>query len=114
QQEVQTNDDAPVSFPTGVDSNYLPALMNVENMVAMDEQFQSCNTMGMNEERDDEMALEYCLQRKELNEYWVESSQHCPSFLLWDLADEEPLVGEEIAPSSSNLGTLLSSYPSSL
>uniref|UniRef100_A0A5B7CCQ1 Putative transcription factor MYB86 n=1 Tax=Davidia involucrata TaxID=16924 RepID=A0A5B7CCQ1_DAVIN len=96
QQVVQTLLPPPaISFTTGMDSNYFPPL--IENMVSME--VQSCS---INEER--EMAL---------NE-WVESQQ-CPSFLFWDQDEGGPLAGEEIAPtSSSNLGVVLSSYPSSL
>ncbi|KAH7862434.1 hypothetical protein Vadar_004766 [Vaccinium darrowii] len=56
--------------------------------------------------------LENSMESIGLNE-WVECQQ-CPSFLFWDQA-EGSLGGEEIAPSSSNMETmLLSSYPSSL
>ncbi|GFZ01340.1 myb domain protein 103 [Actinidia rufa] len=86
--------------------------------------------------RKEKMAME-CLQRQELNE-WVES-QTCPSFLLWDQVEEPlgapmkntakcdawceyldsrvneaALGGEEVEPTSSNMGTTLSSLPSSL
>ena len=82
------------------------------------------------------MAIE-CLQRQELNE-WVES-QTCPSFLFWDHVEgplgpqmknaakydawseylesrinEAALRGEEVEPTSPNMGTTLSSLPSSL
>ncbi|KAA8522447.1 hypothetical protein F0562_013192 [Nyssa sinensis] len=89
------------SFTTGMETNYLPPLIeNMENMVSLE--VQSCS---INDEGD--MAFE-CLQRQELNE-WVESQQ-CSSFLFWDQG-EGPLTGEEIAPTSSNLGGMLSSYP---
>ncbi|XP_061356360.1 uncharacterized protein LOC133300786 [Gastrolobium bilobum] len=84
-------------------TNYLPPLLeNVENMVPIE--VQSCN---MDEER--EIALE-CLQRQELNE-WVETQQHCPSFLFWDSVEGQ-LGGEELPPNSSNMGTnTLSPFP---
>ncbi|GMQ05530.1 hypothetical protein CsSME_00050521 [Camellia sinensis var. sinensis] len=108
QQEVPSLPPPVLSFTTSMDlNNYLPPLIeNIENMVSMEVQQPN----SINEERD--MALD-CLQRQELNE-WVDS-QHCPSFLFWDHPDQGPLRGEEeIAPSSSNMGTMLSSYPSSL
>ncbi|KAA8520864.1 hypothetical protein F0562_011537 [Nyssa sinensis] len=91
----------PASFTTGMDSNYLPVPL-IGNTVPMEA--QSC----INEEG--EMAME-CLQKQALTD-WVESQQ-CPGFLFWD-QDEGPLGGEEIGPTSSNLGAMLSSYPSSL
>ncbi|XAR70258.1 hypothetical protein NMG60_11027047 [Bertholletia excelsa] len=91
---------------TNMDSNYLPPLIeNIETMVPLEVQ-HPCSTI--NEEK--EIGLE-CLNRQELNIEWVESQQ-CPSFLFWDQA-EGALSGEEIATTSSNMGTMLS-YPSSL
>ncbi|KAG5249367.1 transcription factor MYB [Salix suchowensis] len=94
------------TFSIGMDSNYLPPLIdNMENMVPIE--MQSCS---MNDEG--EMSLE-CLQRQELNIEWVESQQ-CSNFLFWDNVDG-PLGGEEIAPNSSSMGAAtLSSFPSSL
>ncbi|XP_058199721.1 transcription factor MYB15-like [Rhododendron vialii] len=92
-------------FPP-LDTNYLPPLM--ESMVPMQVQASS-----MNEQRE-KMELE-CLKRQELNEWIVEvESQQCPKFPFWDHFDHQgPLVGEEVlAPTSSNLETILSSYPS--
>ncbi|XP_065858344.1 transcription factor MYB3 [Euphorbia lathyris] len=88
------------TFSIGMDTNYLPPLIeNMENMVGMD-QMQSCSI------DEGEMGI---LQRQEINE-WVESQQ-CSNFLFWD-----NLGGDEnIAPTSSSLGaTTLSSFPSSL
>ena len=94
----------PASYSVGMDTNYLPPLVeNIENMVPM--QVQSCSI-----DEEGEIALE-CLQRQELND-WVESQQ-CPSFLFWDQV-EGHLGGEEIAPPSSNMGAVLSSYSTSL
>ncbi|XVE57949.1 hypothetical protein DITRI_Ditri04bG0130500 [Diplodiscus trichospermus] len=95
------------SFTTGMDTNnYLPPLVeNMENMVPIE--VQSCS---MDEEGEITLA---CLQRQqqELNE-WVESQQ-CSNFLFWD--NIEGQLGEEaIAPTSSSMGTTLSSFPSSL
>ncbi|GMP96363.1 hypothetical protein CsSME_00045041 [Camellia sinensis var. sinensis] len=95
------------SFTTTMDSNYLSSLVeNIEGMVTMEVQSCSVNNEGR------EMGLE-CLQRQEELNEWVIESQQCPSFLFWDHA-EGSLGGDEIAPTSSNLGTILSSYPSSL
>ncbi|KAL7165426.1 hypothetical protein ACSBR2_041164 [Camellia fascicularis] len=95
------------SFTTNMDSNYLSSLVeNIEGMVTMEVQSCSVNNEGR------ETGLE-CLQRQEELNEWVVESQQCPSFLFWDHA-EGSLGGDEIAPTSSNLGTILSSYPSSL
>ncbi|KAI7995015.1 Transcription factor MYB86 [Camellia lanceoleosa] len=95
------------SFTTTMDSHYLSSLVeNIEGMVTMEVQSCSVNNEGR------EMGLE-CLQRQEELNEWVVESQQCPSFLFWDHA-EGSLGGDEIAPTSSNLGTILSSYPSSL
>ncbi|XP_011022623.1 PREDICTED: transcription factor MYB46-like isoform X1 [Populus euphratica] len=94
------------TFSIGMDTNYLPPLIdNMENMVPIE--MQSCS---MNDEG--EISLE-CLQRQELNIEWVESQQ-CSNFLFWDNV-EGPLGGEEIVPTSSSMGAAtLSSFPSSL
>ena len=96
-----------ISFTVGMDTNNcLPPLVeNIENMVPIE--VQSCS---MDEEG--EMTLE-CLQRQqqELNE-WVESQQ-CSNFLFWENIEGQ-LGGEAIPPTSSNMGTTLSSFPSSL
>lgn len=96
------------SFTVGMDTNnYLPPLVeNMENMVVPVE-VQSCSI-----EEEGEMTLE-CLQRQqqELNE-WVESQQ-CSNFLFWDTLEGQ-LGGEALPPTSSNMGTTLSSFPTSL
>lgn len=73
-------------------SNYLPPLIdNIESLVAMDD--------------EGEMALQ-CLQRQELNEWVVESTQPQNSnFLFWENV-EGSLGGEEIIapPSNSAIG----------
>ena len=98
----------PASYSVGMDTNYLPPLVeNIENMVSME--VQSCRI-----EEEGEITLE-CLQRQqELNDWVV--SQQCPSFLFWDQV-EGHLGGEEIniePPNSSNMGAVLSSYSTSL
>ncbi|XVF52967.1 hypothetical protein PTKIN_Ptkin05aG0060400 [Pterospermum kingtungense] len=98
----------PPSTSFGIDANNcLPPLVeNMENMVPIE--VQSCS---MDEEAG-EMTLE-CLQRQqqELNE-WVESQQ-CSNFLFWDNIEGQ-LGGEPLPPTSSNMGTTLSSFPSSV
>ncbi|XVF51424.1 hypothetical protein PTKIN_Ptkin04bG0184300 [Pterospermum kingtungense] len=100
---------SPNSFATMDITNYnLPPLVeNLENMVPIE--VRSCSM------DEGEITLE-CLQRQqqELNE-WVESQQ-CSNFLFsWDNIEGVQLgAGESIAPSSSNMGTTLSSFPSSL
>ncbi|KAJ1411783.1 SANT/Myb domain [Sesbania bispinosa] len=96
----------------GLDTtNYLPPLIdnnNVENMVPIEA--HSCSI-----EEEGDIAL---LQRQDdhqLNE-WVETDQQqCPNFLFWDSVERQ-LGGEELAPNSSNMGTIntLSPFPSSL
>ncbi|XP_038876121.1 transcription factor MYB26 [Benincasa hispida] len=90
-------------------NNYLPPLIeNIESLVTMED--------------EGEMALQ-CLERQELNEWVVESTQPQNSnFLFWENV-EGSLGGEEIiAPPSSNAtigggganNTLSSSFPTSL
>ncbi|OMP06060.1 hypothetical protein COLO4_08370 [Corchorus olitorius] len=99
------------SFTAGMDTNYLPPLVeNMETMVPNMVEVQSCS---MDEEG--EMTLESLQrQQQELNE-WVESQQ-CSNFLFWDNIEGVQLNGGEanIAPTSSSMGTSLSSFPSSL
>ncbi|KAJ4841564.1 hypothetical protein Tsubulata_049305 [Turnera subulata] len=93
------------SFSIGMDTNYLPPLIeNMENIVPIEMQPCSMN------DQEGEITLE-CLQRQELNE-WVESQQ-CSNFLFWDNVEGQ-LGGEEIAPTSASMGAALSSFPSSL
>ncbi|XP_039011051.1 transcription factor MYB46-like isoform X2 [Hibiscus syriacus] len=92
------------SFTVGMDSNsYLPPLVeNMENL-GVPIEVQSCSI-----EEEGEITLE-CLQKQQLvlNE-WVESQQ-CSNFMFW-----EQLGGEALPPTSSNIGTTLSSFPTSL
>ena len=102
--QVQAALPPQATFSIGMDTNYLPPL--IDNMMPIE--MQSCS---MNEEG--EISLE-CLQRQELNIEWVESQQ-CSNFLFWDNVEESVLSGEEIAPNSSSMGAAtLSSFPSSL
>ncbi|KAK8533060.1 hypothetical protein V6N12_076341 [Hibiscus sabdariffa] len=96
-------------------NNYLPPLIdNMENMVPIE--VQSCASL---DEEGGEITLESLRrQQQELNE-WVESQQ-CSNFVLWDNIIEGQIgvggVEAAILPpsSSSNMGTTLSSFPSSL
>ncbi|KAJ4712013.1 Myb transcription factor [Melia azedarach] len=106
QHQVQAVLPPSTSFTTGMETHYLPPLIeNMESMVPMDH-VQSCS---MDEEG--EIALD-CLQRQELNE-WVES-QHSSFLFSWENVEGQLGGGEEIAPASSNTGATLSSFPSSL
>ncbi|GJV66488.1 Myb protein [Tanacetum coccineum] len=89
-------------------SGYLPPLM--ENMESMVEE-QNCHLNNVD-------GRECLIQKQhEVNEWAVDqTSQQCPSYLFWDDENQEvQLGGEEIVvPSSSNMGHILSSYPTSL
>ncbi|WCJ26354.1 myb domain protein 103 [Euphorbia peplus] len=90
--QVQSITGHHTTFSIGMDSNYLPPLIeNMEHMVPMD-QMQSCSIDG---------------------EAYFESQQ-CSNFLFWENVVDGQLGGEEIAPTSSSLGATLSSFPSSL
>ncbi|XP_077243045.1 MYB-like transcription factor 4 [Tasmannia lanceolata] len=94
----------PLAFTGGMDSNYLPPLLdNLENMVPME--VQSCSM-----EEDGEMGSE-CIEKQELSD-WVES-QRCPGFLIWEHGEGQ-LGGEGIPSASTNLEAMIASYPSSL
>ncbi|TYH81192.1 hypothetical protein E1A91_D03G166400v1 [Gossypium mustelinum] len=107
------------SFTMDTNNNYLPPLIdNMETMVPIE--VQSCTSLD--EEGGGEITLESLRrQQQELNE-WVESQQ-CSSFLLWDNIIEGQIGGSvegttiplpPSSSSSSNMGTTLSSFPSSL
>lgn len=92
----------------GMYSGYLPPLM--ENLESIVEE-QNCD-LNTGEGRE-------CLIQKqhEFNDWVVDqTSQHCPNYLFWDDEHQEvQLGGEEMSvPSSSNMGPILSSYPTSL
>ncbi|KAG5228320.1 hypothetical protein OIU77_022965 [Salix suchowensis] len=102
--QVQAGLPPQATFSIGMDTNYLPPL--IDNMMPVE--MQSCS---MNEEGD--ISLD-CLQRQELNIEWVESQQ-CSNFLFWDNVEESVLGGAEIAPNSSSMGAAtFSSFPSTL
>ncbi|KAL5727250.1 hypothetical protein ACHQM5_000467 [Ranunculus cassubicifolius] len=81
-----------------MDSNYLPPLLNTENILPID--------------GEETMTME-CLQRQELSE-WVDSQQ-CQGLFIWDQVEAQ-LGGEGVLlpATSSNMGAMLSPYPSSL
>ncbi|KAK1436263.1 hypothetical protein QVD17_02042 [Tagetes erecta] len=98
------------STNNGIYSGYLPPLMeNLEGIV----EGQSCHLN--NEEGRDE-----CLIQKQhvFNEWAVDqtASQQCPNYLFWDDEQQQvQVVGEEmVGASSSNMGPMLSSYPTAL
>ncbi|CAA2992400.1 transcription factor MYB14-like [Olea europaea var. sylvestris] len=94
----------PASYMSALNTNCLPPLMeNIESMVPMEVQSCSINLEG-------QMTLD-CLQGNELNEW--DDTQECSNFYFWDQA-EGHLDGQDIYPTSSNMGTILPSYPSSL
>ncbi|GFQ05831.1 transcription factor myb86 [Phtheirospermum japonicum] len=87
---------------------------NIENLMVPNidhHQVQSC--VG----GPGQVAALDCLQRNEIINEWVDNAQNCPSYFFWDqLAAEGQLGGEDIIiPSgSSNVGNMLSSFPTSL
>ncbi|KAF7828232.1 Transcription factor MYB86 [Senna tora] len=96
-------------------SNYLPPLIEnvAEQMVGNIHEVQSCSM-----EEEGEMGLE-------LNEWVVDTQQHCANFIFWDNVEEGVghLGGGEIPPCGANVNnnspnmptnTALSSFPSSL
>ncbi|KAK6947832.1 SANT/Myb domain [Dillenia turbinata] len=124
QQEVHvqaqglSNSNSATSF-TMDSSNYsLPPLMeSMESLVPLEVQSCSVDEEGNHHSHlhhHHEMAMQ-CLERQELNEWGSvdqeTSHEHCPSFLFWDHL-EGTLGGDAIGPASSNMGALLSSYPS--
>ncbi|PIN08543.1 Transcription factor, Myb superfamily [Handroanthus impetiginosus] len=55
-----------------------------------------------------------CAQRNEnMNVEWVDT-QNCAGYFFWEQAELGQLGGEEMTASSSNMGTLLSPFPTSL
>ncbi|KAF9615475.1 hypothetical protein IFM89_023733 [Coptis chinensis] len=95
----------PPTYATCMDSNYLPPLLNMENMVPME--LHSCSLGG-----EDEMTTTMeCLQRQEFND-WVESHQ-CTGLSIWDQVEAQLGGGVALPAASSNMGAMLSSYPSS-
>lgn len=85
----------------GMDSNYLPPLIDkMEMVVPMDVQSLTVD------EKEEIAALE-SLQRQEFNE-WIDSQQQ-QNFLFWDNIEGPLCAG--VAPASSNMAAILSSYP---
>lgn len=105
QQELQIQTS---SYAIGMDSNYLPPL--IESMVPPMEIPRNNN--------NNNIMLEGQENNNELNEWssQVDTQQCCPSYLFWD--QENGSIGgdhEIIDPSTSNnMGQILSSFPSSL
>lgn len=91
----------------GLYTSYLPPLMeNFENMV----EGQNCH-LNNGDGRE-------CIQKQHEFNDWVvdQTSQQCPNYLFWgDEHQEVQLGGEEmVVPSASNMGPILSFYPTSL
>ncbi|PIA49226.1 hypothetical protein AQUCO_01300221v1 [Aquilegia coerulea] len=106
QHQVQPALLPPTFTTTCMDSNnYLPPLLNMENMMPLE--VQSCSIGA-----EVELTME-SLERQEFNE-WVESQQ-CPAtgLFIWDQVEVQ-LGGEGVVlpASSSNMGHILSAYPS--
>ncbi|KAG8375012.1 hypothetical protein BUALT_Bualt10G0055300 [Buddleja alternifolia] len=100
-----------VQFTSPMNSICLtPLIENLENIMVPLDQVQTC---GMSIGGGHVSALD-CLHRNEINE-WVDHTQQFPGYFYWEQAEGQ-LVGEEInnISTSSNMGTLLSSFPSSL
>ncbi|KAK6129981.1 hypothetical protein DH2020_036263 [Rehmannia glutinosa] len=88
---------------------FTPLMDNIDNIMVPIEVQNNCGTnLG-----GGHVAAFDCLQRNEINYEWVDHAQNCPSYFFWDHQAEN---GEEIIiPStSSNMGTMLSSFPTSL
>lgn len=102
--QVQTS-----SYAIGMDSNYLPPL--IESMVPPME-------VAHNNNNNNNIMVEGEGNNNELNEWssQVDTQQCCPSYLFWD--QENGSIGgdhEIIDPSTSNnMGQILSSFRSSL
>ncbi|KAL6544114.1 hypothetical protein OROGR_010611 [Orobanche gracilis] len=101
-----------VQFTTPINSSFLTPLMDdIENIMvpSIDHQVENCVEGG-------QMAALDCMQRNEMINEWVDV-QNCPSYFFWDQLEEgQQLGGEEIIfPSSfSNVGNMLSSFPTSI
>ncbi|KAI3453753.1 hypothetical protein Pfo_010416 [Paulownia fortunei] len=96
-----------VQYTSPINASCLtPLIDNIDNIMVPIEG-QNC---GINMGGGHIAALD-CLQRNEINE-WIDAQQ-CPSYFFWDQAEGQ-LGGEEIIPTSSNMGTMMSSFPSSL
>ncbi|XP_009607191.1 transcription repressor MYB6-like [Nicotiana tomentosiformis] len=84
-------------------SNYLPPLIE-----SMDPQMgipSACRTNNM-------LDVSGLMGRNQLNEWGVETQQFYPSYIIWD-QETSPLIGDDLlAPTTSNIEELLSSFPS--
>ncbi|KAI3687576.1 hypothetical protein L1987_81276 [Smallanthus sonchifolius] len=91
----------------GMYSGYLPPLM--ENL--------ECMIEGQNCHLNNVEGRECLIQTQHVFNEWAidQTSQQYPNYLFWDDEQQVQLVGEEmVATSSSNMGPILSSYPTQL
>ncbi|KAL8216721.1 hypothetical protein R6Q57_023558 [Mikania cordata] len=91
----------------GMNSGYLPPLMeNLESIIE-----------GQNCHWNNGEGRECLIQKQHVFNEWVvdQTSQQCPNYLFWDDEQQEVQLGEEmVTPSSSTMGSILSSYPTTL
>ncbi|KAH6761038.1 hypothetical protein C2S51_017987 [Perilla frutescens var. frutescens] len=93
-----------VQFTGPINSSFLtPLLENMENILM---------PVDMQNNGGGQISGGDCLQRNEMDE-WIDAQNLCSSYVLWDQA-EGNAGEEEIIAASSNMGSLLSSFPSSL
>lgn len=93
-----------LNFSCSMDSTYLPPLVDgMGNMVPMEA--QPC-CVG-----DDGATSRECFEKQELNE-WADS-QHYSSLLIWDQM-QGSLGGEGLLTATTNIDSLVTSFPSSL
>ncbi|XP_016444911.1 uncharacterized protein LOC107770154 [Nicotiana tabacum] len=123
--QQQQQHQVQISYTTGMDSNYLPPL--IETMVSPMEIPSSKYNNNMIVEGQDNNQLNEewsstCSritrtnrEMVESNEEWsqIDTQQCCPSYLFWD-QEIRSLGGDEIIDpnTSNNLGQILSSFPS--
>ncbi|KZV14511.1 hypothetical protein F511_42864 [Dorcoceras hygrometricum] len=96
----------PIAMFTNTSSSGL--LTPLMDNVMLPIEVQSC---GINMGGGGQMALDI-LQRNEMNDWGLIDTQQCPSYVFWEQAGQ--LGVEEIVPCSSNMETMLSTYPSCL
>ncbi|XP_009604281.1 transcription repressor MYB6 [Nicotiana tomentosiformis] len=114
------------SYTTGMDSNYLPPLIETTVSPVEIPNSKYNNNMIVEGQDNNQMNEEWSSSPRitrtnremvQLTEEWshVDTQQCCPSYLFWD-QEIRSLDGDEILdPSTSNnLGQILSAFPSSL
>ncbi|PIN17956.1 Transcription factor, Myb superfamily [Handroanthus impetiginosus] len=108
QHQGQAQPPEMVSYSShSMNSNPLTPLMdNLDNIMVP---IEGINVGGGH----DQISAVDCLQRNDQINEWVDTQNCSSSYFFWD-QEEGQLGGDEIIPSSSNMGTLMSSFPSSL